>query len=308
MAYLHIDNLYKNKDILLFKECYALEKIHGTSAHVVFHFFTDVKPTFEYDAELNGRYCKVGFFAGGSKYEDFVKLFDAPALARNFLNLGLDTTITVYGEAYGGKVQGMSNTYGKTLQFVAFDVSIGETWTNVAKANFIVEHLGLPFVHYEIVPTNIEILDKLSEADSVQAIRNGMGEGKIREGIVLRPLMEFRNRHNARIIAKHKNEKFQERMKQPKVKVSVDKLEVLAKADAIAEEWVTDMRLSHVLDKFGTLALELVPDIIKAMIEDIEREAKGEIIESKDARRAIGKRTVMLIKNKLKQNLTSKSE
>lgn len=29
MGYLHISNLYKDIDILLFKECYALEKIHG---------------------------------------------------------------------------------------------------------------------------------------------------------------------------------------------------------------------------------------------------------------------------------------
>ena len=36
MSYMHIDNLYKNQDILLFKECYALEKIHGTSAGLEF--------------------------------------------------------------------------------------------------------------------------------------------------------------------------------------------------------------------------------------------------------------------------------
>ncbi len=34
MGYLHIDNLYKNQTIRLFRECYALEKVHGTSAHV----------------------------------------------------------------------------------------------------------------------------------------------------------------------------------------------------------------------------------------------------------------------------------
>lgn len=34
MAYLHIENLYKARDIMLFRECYAMEKIHGTSAHV----------------------------------------------------------------------------------------------------------------------------------------------------------------------------------------------------------------------------------------------------------------------------------
>jgi hypothetical protein len=32
MAYLHIENLYKARDIMLFRECYAMEKIHGTSA------------------------------------------------------------------------------------------------------------------------------------------------------------------------------------------------------------------------------------------------------------------------------------
>jgi intein/homing endonuclease len=29
MGYQHIENLYKNQTIFLFKECYALEKIHG---------------------------------------------------------------------------------------------------------------------------------------------------------------------------------------------------------------------------------------------------------------------------------------
>jgi hypothetical protein len=29
MGYRHIENLYKNKMILMFKECYAMEKIHG---------------------------------------------------------------------------------------------------------------------------------------------------------------------------------------------------------------------------------------------------------------------------------------
>src|SRR5690348_10996218 len=34
MGYLHIGNLYKTQDLLLFRECYALEKVHGTSAHI----------------------------------------------------------------------------------------------------------------------------------------------------------------------------------------------------------------------------------------------------------------------------------
>lgn len=53
MGYMHIDNLYKNKDILLLKECYALEKVHGTSAYVIW----------------NG--TELRFFSGGASYEQF---------------------------------------------------------------------------------------------------------------------------------------------------------------------------------------------------------------------------------------------
>lgn len=34
MGYMHIDNLYKDARVLSFKHVYALEKIHGTSAHI----------------------------------------------------------------------------------------------------------------------------------------------------------------------------------------------------------------------------------------------------------------------------------
>ena len=36
MGYAHIENLYKNQTILLFRRCWALEKVHGTSAHITY--------------------------------------------------------------------------------------------------------------------------------------------------------------------------------------------------------------------------------------------------------------------------------
>ena len=41
MGYMRIDNLYKNQAVLSFKEVYALEKVHGTSAHI--HYSNDVE-------------------------------------------------------------------------------------------------------------------------------------------------------------------------------------------------------------------------------------------------------------------------
>ena len=108
MGYLHIDNLYKDQTVILYKEVYALEKIHGTSAHVAYK-----------DGEIR-------FFSGGAKHEQFVALFDKEALVKAFQELGLQCVV-IYGEAYGGKMQAMGKAYGSKLKFVAFDVKIWDS-------------------------------------------------------------------------------------------------------------------------------------------------------------------------------------
>ena len=276
MGYLHIDNLYKNIDITLFKECYALEKIHGTSARVAWNM-----------GNLN-------FFAGGSKHDTFVSLFDEEKLIELFCELGHDE-VTVFGEAYGGKIQGMRNTYGPDMKFVAFDVKIEDTWLAVPAAHDVANKLGLDFVDYEKIPTTLEAMDAQRDLDSFQAIRNGMGPGKMREGVVLRPLVEFTRNDGKRIIVKHKRNEFME-TKTPR-EVDPEKLAVLERADAIAEEWVTDQRLRHVLDKLPQdIGIEDTGKVVKAMVEDVVREAEGEIVDSKEARRAIGKKAAKLFK------------
>ena len=65
MGYRHINNLYKSQEVLMFKECYVSEKIHGTSAHIGW----DVENT-----------KKVKFFSGGSSHLMFTSLFDQKAL------------------------------------------------------------------------------------------------------------------------------------------------------------------------------------------------------------------------------------
>jgi hypothetical protein len=285
VGYMHINNLYKEQDILLFKECYALEKIHGTSAHVSF------------------KEGKLSFFSGGEPHEKFVALFDQAELAKRFAAIGENLEIVVFGEAYGGKCQGMSDTYGKALKFIAFDVKIGEWWLDVPNMADVAAKLGLEAVHYEKIPTDLASIDAQRDADSVQAVRNGMGTGKKREGVVLRPPIEVRKNNGERIISKHKREDFSERATPQKV-LDPEKLAVLTVAKAIADEWVTEQRLTHVLDKMPKgIGMESTGDVIKAMIEDVQREAKGEIVESKEARAAIGKATAEMFKKRFKAAL-----
>lgn len=292
MAYMHIDNLYKNQDILQFKECYAMEKIHGTSAHIAFGIgenFPSKNP--------------IRFFSGGSKHETFVKIFDSKKLIEKFKALGVDK-IVIYGEAYGGKCQGMRDTYGDTLKFVAFEVKIGTKWLAVPQAEEIVKSLGLEFIHYVKIPTTLEALDKERDSESIQAIRNGIGKGKKREGIVLRPLTEVVKNNGTRIMAKHKRDDFRETKTARKV-VDKDKLKILKKAREIAEEWVTPMRLNHVLDKIENSSMTKMREIIGRMVEDVRREGEGEMVWNKIVQKAIGQKTAFMtkeyFKNKFKE-------
>lgn len=263
----------------MFKECYALEKIHGTSAHLKF-------------GET------LTYFSGGEKHEKFKAVFDEDALLTAYNENYPDTPIAIYGEAYGGKCQGMSKSYGSELKFVAFEVQIGETWLAVPNAHDVCTKLGIEFVEYVQVPTDLEVLDAERDKDSTQAIRNGMGEGKMREGVVLRPLIEMTASNGDRIMAKHKRPEFSETAT-PR-EVSPDALIVLREAEQVADEWVTPMRLNHVMDALRASGVELditkTGHVIKAMQEDVLREAEGEIEVSKAITNAIAKKAASLYK------------
>ena len=286
MGYLHIDNPYKNQAILMFKECYAMEKIHGTSAHVRWKFETK----------------EVGFFSGGESHVNFLKLFDEDFLKAKFEEVFPDQDVIIYGEAYGGKQQGMSHTYGKELKFIGFDVKVDKSWLNVPNAEDVCQEFRIEFVSYVKTTTDLESLDKEMNCPSIQAARNGIPTPKQREGIVLRPPIELKTNNGERVICKYKPEKFGET--KTKREVSPEELKVLSDAKEIAEEWVTNMRLEHVLQKFPEyVGMENMGDIIKAMIEDVNREGKGEIVESKAVNKAIGGKAEQLFKAKLQSRI-----
>jgi hypothetical protein len=259
MGYLHISNLYKDQAILIFKRCCALEKVHGTSAHVKFN--------------------------------------DEEALTKKLTDASL-TDITIYGEAYGGKEQGMRETYGDQLRFIVFDIQIGESWLAVKNADELTMQLGLEFVPWREISTDIAELD--AERDRISEVGERRGcPGKLREGIVLRPVIELTLNNGERVIAKHKSDKFGE-TRTPRKIINGATVQVMQDAEAIALEWVTEMRLTHVLDKLPQATdITKTGSVVNAMVEDVYREGKGEIVESKPAQQAISKRTAALFKKRV---------
>lgn len=275
MSYQHVENLYANQTILLFRECYALEKIHGTSASVRWQ---------------DGR---AWLSSGGAPEGEFRAAFDLPALEAAFRAMG-HPRVTVYGEAYG-PVNRQAHVYGDRLRFVAFEARVGDLWLAVPSAESVAQKLGLDFVPYAKVPTDLAALDAERDAPSEQATRNGVSGPQPREGVVLRPLVEVTLNNGDRVVAKHKGDAHRETAS-PRRVVDPREQVVLTRADAIAEEWVTPTRLEHVLDKLPGATVRQMGAIVAAMVEDVVREARGEIVDGKEARVAIGRRTAALFR------------
>lgn len=285
MGYMHVENLYRDKRILMFKECFALEKIDGTSTNIHYKYADNT----------------LEFFHGGCRRETFLQLFNLEELLEKFKSLNSEKDVIIYGEGYGGKIQGMSGTYGPDLKFIAFEVQIGESWLNVTNAHDVVTKLGLEFVDYVQIKAEIADIETEKLKPSVQAKRNGILEDKKREGIVLRPLLEYVDYRGNRIITKHKNDEFRETT--TKRELSDADLKVLEDAQQIVDEWVTPTRLEHILQKFPGAGTEKIPDIIEAMYEDVTREGKGEIVESRQLRKLLNTKTAVMFKNRLKEKL-----
>jgi hypothetical protein len=268
---------------LEFKRVYALEKIHGTSAHINWN---------------NG---KLSFSSRGATHSAFVALFDEEYLRTRFTEVGCEK-VRIYGEAYGGKLQGMRNTYGPDLKFVVFEVQIDGYWLDVPTAEAFAKSFNLEFVAYDLVSTDTDTLTAERNKPSVQAARNGCGSDKKREGIVLRPPIELTKNNGERLMAKYKNDDFAE-TKTPR-SIDVDKQQLLTEAKEIADEWVTEMRLTHVLDKNPQVcSIENMRELLNAMVEDIRLESTGEIVLSVAAIRAINSATAVMFKRRLQSSI-----
>lgn len=301
MGYKKISNLQEKHPIFLFKEVYAMEKIHGTSTSIT---FTQTSP---------GQWSH-SLFSGGIKSYDFLAMLESryqltTTIKKNLIQLKSNDTntkeIIIYGEGYGGRCQNMAHAYGP-LNFVAFEVSVDGKWYSVERAHRFVEALGLPFVYYEIGPATIEWLMSQRGRPSEQAKRNGMGI-QMSEGIIIRAPIELYDENGGRLVAKYKRDDFRETSS---IRSLTETPEVLVESNAIAEEWVVEERLNHVLSALaarGTPCSEMQDTgrVIEEMLKDVAIESAGQVVWSEDVKRAISRRTALLYKLRVRNGITN---
>nr|AEX63163.1 hypothetical protein mv_R961 [Moumouvirus Monve] len=294
MGYMHIESLYKCPEFFqLFPEVYCMEKIHGTSTWIRYEKCQMLK-----------------FHSGGEPGETFKAIFNEEFLKNKLDELSTKNNwniIKIHGEGYGGRQQGMSKTYGDKLKFIVFDVyvesvdtNIKPKYLNVTEAEKIAEELQFEFVHYVRGLNTPEWIEEQSNQESIQAIRNGIGSGKPREGVVVRPIIESVFSNGQRVITKHKNAEFWEiKTRRP----LGERLKVVEGINEIIEDWVTDQRFNHVVDRVLQQKINKVLEkndikiLLDLMVEDVKRESEGEVIWNDKLVSAIRRKTAIMFKN-----------
>jgi len=114
-----------------------------------------------------------------------------------------ETPMTLYGEGYGAKIQkGGGNYIPDGVSFILFDVMIGGNYLERHNIEDIADHLGI-----QVVP----IVDRGHLVDAIDYAQRGFPSlvgNCVAEGLVMRPVVELRNRMGHRIIAKIKHKDF----------------------------------------------------------------------------------------------------
>jgi len=113
--------------------------------------------------------------------------------------------VCLYGEGYGFKIQKGGNYLDKEVDFILFDVKIGNWWLTREPIEDIAQNLNV-----EIVP----IIRHMTLLEAVEYVRKGfkstmaINEEYEAEGLVCKPMVELFDRAGRRIIAKIKTRDF----------------------------------------------------------------------------------------------------
>ena len=108
----------------------------------------------------------------------------------------------MYGEGYGAKIQSGGNYIPDGVDFVLFDIKIGDMWLQREDVQDVSEKLGI-----RIVP----IIGKGTLSDAIEMTKKGFNSqwgDFMSEGLVMRPETELKTRQGRRVITKIKHKDF----------------------------------------------------------------------------------------------------
>lgn len=190
-----IEGYFRSETLEYLKDCMFVwtEKVDGTNVRIYWDGHT---------VTLGGRTDKAQIPADLVNYLN--KVFCTNEAEELFEQKFGETEVTLYGEGYGRKIQGVGSLYiPDGVSFIMFDVMIGGVWLKREDVEDIARCFGV-----DVVP----IVGEGTIAEAVEYVKTHeksvISEKAPMEGIVCRPKVELLDRMGRRVIVKIKRRDF----------------------------------------------------------------------------------------------------
>ena len=218
--------------------------------------------TFYYDNII----CVINDF---DKFETFLK--ENYDISQSDYESLLDGVVTVYGELYGGNIQG-GMAYPLEQDFAGFDISINGKPINKLAAFSAMFADGIPTVPVVYFTNTLSEALELNESFVTKRLRDDFdvaNQQSEAEGIVIEPVNPRYLTTGERVYIKKKTKRFLEKgknnIKKPEVKLNNLLSEILEKS----LEYINENRFNAVVSKEGDVNIKMIGKISGLMTQDI---------------------------------------
>ena len=182
-----------------------------------------------------------------------------------------DGVVTVYGELYGGNIQG-GMAYPLEQDFAGFDISINGKPINKLAAFSAMFADGIPTVPVVYFTNTLSEALELNESFVTKRLRDDFdvaNQQSEAEGIVIEPVNPRYLTTGERVYIKKKTKRFLEKgknnIKKPEVKLNNLLSEILEKS----LEYINENRFNAVVSKEGDVNIKMIGKISGLMTQDI---------------------------------------
>lgn len=178
------------------------EKIDGTNIRIELDFYVHDDGVREINVNFKGRTDEATIPA--HLYRRLKELFDNVNWLEIF-DITSTTSITLYGEGYGTKIQKGGNYISSGVDFILFDVKVDKWWLQRDAVEDVANKLNIkvvPLIGYMTIPEAVEYVRK--------GFKSTIAENKDydAEGLVLKTTTGLLRRNGERLITKIKTVDF----------------------------------------------------------------------------------------------------
>jgi len=190
-----IDGKFRNPAVEFLKDCkwQFTEKVDGTNIRVHWD---------GHKVEFGGRTDKATI--PQDLLDRLETLFGGYENEQIFEQRFGDKDVILFGEGYGGKIQGVGKEYRDDVDFILFDVMINGYYQPRVSVEFVATYFNLDVVPIVLTGTIQEGIDYVKTNRKSTIAKNGAEL----EGVVGRPKMEVFDRTGKRLIVKIKYRDF----------------------------------------------------------------------------------------------------